>query len=143
MDTLTKTQRSYCMSQIRSSGSKLEQSVEKILQDLGFLFDRQRRDLPGTPDFAIPEVRVAIFVNGCFWHGHSCKRGKLPTSRKDFWEIKISATIHRDQVSRRKLRTLGWRTVTVWGCRLRSPEAVKRRLNRIVRDVAHEAVHSH
>lgn len=129
VDTLSKSQRSQCMSRVRSEGTKPEQTVENLLKHLGIRYEKHRRDLPGKPDFTLVEQDVAVFVNGCFWHGHRCKRGRLPKTRRQFWQNKISGNIKRDRRKRRELRSLGWRTMTIWQCR--SVKSVRRRLERI------------
>jgi DNA mismatch endonuclease (patch repair protein) len=68
----------------------------------------------------LPRFRVAVFVHGCFWHGHACSRGKRPTSNVEFWNSKIDRNIQRDQQAQRFLKASGWFPVIIWGCRLQS-----------------------
>jgi DNA mismatch endonuclease (patch repair protein) len=89
-----------------------------------------RKELPGTPDIVLPGRGAAVFVNGCFWHGHACKREKMPKSRKDYWEPKIDANRRRDARKRRQLKSLGWKVVVVWECELKRPESLERKLVR-------------
>ncbi len=127
-DTLSKAQRSRCMSRIPSRGTTPENTVASILDELGLKFDQQRQDLPGTPDFVLPDHSVVIFVNGCFWHGHSCNRGRLPKSRRTYWKNKVDGNRRRDRRVRRQLRALGWQTMTIWQCHLKRLESVQNRL---------------
>jgi DNA mismatch endonuclease (patch repair protein) len=83
---------------------------------MGLRFRLHRKDLAGKPDIVLPKHRVVIFVNGCFWHGHGCPKGKLPKSRLDFWTGKIEHNRIRDAESIRKLEEEGWRVLTIWQC---------------------------
>jgi DNA mismatch endonuclease (patch repair protein) len=78
-----------------------------------------RRDLPGRPDIVLPKHRAAVFVNGCFWHGHGCALSRTPATHTEFWAAKIAANRLRDAAAREKLHDAGWRTLHVWECALR------------------------
>jgi DNA mismatch endonuclease (patch repair protein) len=104
------------MSRIGSRDTGPELRVRSLLHRLGYRFRLQRRDLPGTPDIVLPRHGKAIFVHGCFWHGHACKIDKMPKSRMDYWEPKIVANRQRDARKRRQLAALGWRSLVVWEC---------------------------
>lgn len=120
-DTLTKEKRSWLMSRVRGTNTLPEKQVERFLRHCGVRFRRHDRRLPGTPDIVIPHSNVVIFVNGCFWHGHSgCRLARLPSTRKKFWSEKIRANKKRDRRARRALRQMGWNVLTIWGCRTRS-----------------------
>jgi DNA mismatch endonuclease (patch repair protein) len=80
--------------------------------------------LPGKPDIVFPGRRKAIFVHGCFWHGHGCKIGQPPKSRLDYWAPKLEANRVRDAVKEAELRAMGWDTLTVWQCQLRTLDAL-------------------
>jgi DNA mismatch endonuclease (patch repair protein) len=109
------------MSRVRGSNTLPERLVEKFLRQHQIRFRRQDRQLPGTPDIIIPQSHLAIFVNGCFWHGHkACRRSRLPSTRRKFWADKIQANRKRDERVRRALRRKGWKVLTVWGCRATS-----------------------
>lgn len=142
MDCLSKAQRSEVMRKIRSDNTKPEQAVERMLRDAGLRFTKQDGSLPGRPDFVIKKYRIAVFVNGCFWHGHSCPRGKLPSSRREFWEKKISGNVRRDRRNLRKLRTLGYSTINIWQCKLSRQDLIGRRIERIV-ERAKATLHAH
>jgi G:T-mismatch repair DNA endonuclease (very short patch repair protein) len=75
-------------------------------------------NLPGRPDIVLLKYGVAVFVHGCFWHGHSCPRGRQPTSNRTFWVPKLEANIARDERSRAALQKLGWRVFVIWECSL-------------------------
>jgi DNA mismatch endonuclease, patch repair protein len=110
----------------RDTGPEL--MVRSILHRLGYRFRLHRKDLPGTPDIVLPGRSAAIFVHGCFWHGHECRIGRLPKSKLDYWGPKIVANRARDRRKRRSLIAAGWRVLTVWQCALADPDALRRRL---------------
>lgn len=118
------------MSRIGGSNTKPEIAVRSLLHRLGYRFCLHRRDLPGTPDIVLPARGAVVFVNGCFWHGHYCKRAKMPKSRTYYWEPKIDATRRRDARKRRQLQALGWRVLVVWECELKNPEKLANKLLR-------------
>ncbi len=107
------------MSRIRSKNTKPEMMVRKYLYANGFRFRVNVKTLPGTPDIVLKKYHTAIFINGCFWHGHVCQQGRMPKSNVAFWEQKIARNIARDAEVREKLRALGWRTMVVWECQLK------------------------
>lgn len=116
MDRLSPERRSWLMSRIKAANTKPEIAVRSLLHRIGYRFRLHRRDLPGTPDIVLPGRGAVIFVHGCFWHGHACKRDKMPKSRNDYWIEKIAANKTRDGRKRRQLRSLGWKVVVVWEC---------------------------
>ncbi len=130
MDRLSAERRSWLMSRIRGANTKPEIGVRSLLHRLGYRFRIHRRDLPGTPDIVLPGRGIAIFVHGCFWHGHACKRTKMPKSRVEYWVEKIEGNRRRDSRKRRKLRTLGWKVVIVWECELKRPERLAEKLRK-------------
>lgn len=105
------------MSAIRGKNTKPELVVRKLLHGCGFRFRLHRKDLPGKPDLVLPKYRKAVFVNGCYWHGHEdCELFRLPKSRKEFWSKKITGNRLRDDRNRDALIEAGWKVVTVWEC---------------------------
>ena len=132
-DNLSNAERSALMSKVRHFGTSPELSVRHLLDAMGVSYAEHDKDLPGRPDFVLKSYNLAIFVNGCFWHGHSCRKGRRPTSNEFFWNEKIDGNITRDRRVRRKLRRIGWHVVTIWECRLNKPASVKRRLVRFIK----------
>lgn len=118
------------MSQIRGAHTKPELAVRSLLHRMGYRFRLHRRDLPGTPDIVLPGRKAVVFVNGCFWHGHSCKKDKMPKSNVSYWAAKIEGNRLRDTRKRRALSRAGWRVVVVWECQLKRPERLADRLRR-------------
>lgn len=90
--------------------------MRKELFARGFRFRLHVRDLPGSPDIVLPRWRAVVFVNGCFWHRHDCKRFSWPKKNSEFWQKKINGNVERDEKSIRSLLELGWRVAVVWQC---------------------------
>lgn len=105
-----------------------EMQVRAILTRLGYRYRLHRKDLPGSPDIAFIGRRKAIFVHGCFWHGHECQKGRAPKSRLDYWGPKLAANRERDERNAERLRSLGWSVLTVWQCELADEAEVAERL---------------
>jgi len=103
-------------------------AVRKLLHNSGYRYRLHGKNLPGSPDIVFSRRKKVIFVHGCFWHGHNCKKGRLPKSHEDYWSKKIVANKLRDQMAVRRLEEMGWKVETVWQCELRTPEFVLERL---------------
>jgi DNA mismatch endonuclease, patch repair protein len=128
-------ERSALMSRVRVRNTELERLVTSLLRVLGHKFIRNSRRLPGSPDIVINKQRKAIFVHGCFWHGHTeCAKGTTrPKTRPEFWQNKISANMARDRRVITELKQLGWKALTIWECQLRDTEAVTAALSRFLK----------
>lgn len=136
-DTKSPADRSRNMAAIKGKDTKPEIIVRKYLFSRGLRFRVQARKLPGTPDIVLPKYKTAIFVNGCFWHGHEgCKYFRLPKSNVEFWEEKIERNVARDVRNEAELKALGWRVIWVWECEIkavaRREEYLKHLYDRIV-----------
>ena len=133
VDTLTPKQRSALMRRIRPTCTQPERAVAKVLSRHGFAVRRCVRALPGSPDFVLPQLKVVIFVHGCFWHRHSCRAGQSkPSTRSHFWAAKFSDNVRRDRRTAAQLRRLGWRVFTIWECRIR-PSCLENTMQRLHR----------
>ncbi len=118
-DPLTPLQRHKCMSHIRSKDTRPEQAVRRGLWRRGYRYRLNVRTLPGTPDIVLPKYRTAIFVNGCFWHGHrDCPKYTVPKSNEDFWKEKVARNRERDALNVQRLESISWNVITVWECEL-------------------------
>ena len=126
-DIMSPATRSAVMSRIRGSDTGPERIVAALLEEAGINCERQVRELPGRPDFVLREARIAVFVDGDFWHGRHFERWRLKLSEK--WEAKIAATIGRDRRNRSALRRDGWRVVRLWESQLEADP--KRCLRRV------------
>ncbi len=117
MDQFTARERSAIMQAIRSKDTKPERMVRSLIHRLGYRYRLHVRKLPGSPDLVFPTRRKVVFVHGCFWHRHHCRKGRsTPKTRARFWKEKLESNKDRDATHRRKLRRLGWSVLTVWEC---------------------------
>jgi DNA mismatch endonuclease (patch repair protein) len=107
------------MAAIRQRNTAPEVRLRRFLHAAGYRFRLHRRDLPGTPDIVFPARCKAIFVNGCFWHGHDCAGGRPPASNQAYWSEKIASNKRRDRLKTSALQHLGWQVLTVWECELK------------------------
>jgi len=107
------------MRAIRSADTKPELLVRKALFAAGFRYRLHKGELPGKPDIVLAKYRAAIFIHGCFWHGHDCKYFKVPKTRPDFWLAKIRANQMRDESVVSQLNQSGWHVILVWECATR------------------------
>jgi DNA mismatch endonuclease (patch repair protein) len=131
-DVFTKAKRSEVMSNIRGKGNKsTEIKLFKLFKKNGIKGWRRHQPLPGKPDFVFTEERLAVFVDGCFLHG--CPRCYIkPKQNAKFWRDKIGGNKKRDQRVAQQLRRDGWSVCRIWECRLKNPDSVIRRINRML-----------
>ena len=120
------------MASVRSGNTKPEWIVRRAVHAAGFRYRLHRRDLPGSPDLVLPRLRVVVFVHGCFWHGHDCRRGaRMPATNTEYWSSKIARNRHRDARNAKLLRAANWRVHTIWECTAKaSAERLVRSLER-------------
>ncbi len=109
------------MSGIRDKNTQPELAVRRGLHALGFRYRLHPKEIPGKPDLWLPRYSAAIFVNGCFWHGHDCSLFKLPGTRQKFWKTKIEKNRTRDARVEELLARRGLRQLDIWECALRGP----------------------
>ena len=129
MGNLTKKQRSFCMSQIKGKGTKPEMVARSLVHRLGYRFRLHRKDLPGKPDLVLPRHKKVIFIHGCFWHMHSCKKGKsTPATNAAFWREKREGNKARDKKNIGALKKAGWGVLVVWECELKDMAKLRRRI---------------
>lgn len=132
-DKLSAEARSKLMARVRKTGTQPERVVRTILRSLRLRYASHVRRLPGKPDLVLRDVRVVIFVHGCFWHSHArCRRGAPPQTNRDFWLRKIESNVRRDRAAARALRAAGWCVAIVWQCQTRDTRRVAARLKRLV-----------
>jgi DNA mismatch endonuclease (patch repair protein) len=106
------------MQSVGTKNTGPEIALRKLLHRLGFRFRLHIRSLPGRPDIVLAGRKTAIFVHGCYWHGHGCSKGRLPKSRLDYWGPKIAANRERDAKNLGALKAKGWKVILVWQCEL-------------------------
>lgn len=132
-DVFDAEKRSAVMRAVKSRDTGPEQKVRRAAHALGLRFRLGRDDLPGKPDLVFPARRVALFVHGCFWHGHDCPRGaRVPQANRAYWLAKIGRNVARDKASLAALRKLGWKPAVIWECETADAARLARLLARKV-----------
>lgn len=133
MDTLTAEKRSWLMSRVKAKHTKPELVVRRLVFGMGYRYRLHAKHLSGHPDLIFPGRKKAIFVNGCFWHGHvDCRYGQLPKTHVEFWQAKIGRNQVRDKESITSLEAGGWRVLTIWQCELKSIDSLATRLREFI-----------
>lgn len=131
-ETLSSEQRSRLMAKVRGKDTAIEKKVRSYLHKRGYRFRKHVAGLLGSPDIVLLKYRAAIFVHGCFWHGHSgCRKSRLPTTRRTFWEEKRKANLERDNRKIIELIGSGWRVAVVWQCVLEKSKTLSSTMNRL------------
>ena len=132
-DVYAPEKRSAVMRAVKGRNTTPELTVRKTLTSLGARYRLHRTDLPGKPDIVLPGRRLAIFVHGCFWHGHDCVRGaRVPKQNRDYWVGKVARNRARDLVGQHRLGGLGWHVETIWECELKDPAVLEQRLEALL-----------
>jgi len=135
-DVLTKKQRHYNMSRIRSKDTKPEELVRKYLFTQGFRYRKNDKRYPGKPDIVLPKYKTIIFVHGCFWHQHSgCNAARIPDTNSGFWKEKFDRNVARDQKEQEALREAGWKVIVLWECELSNKEKRTIRLTALAEEI--------
>jgi DNA mismatch endonuclease (patch repair protein) len=117
------------MSAIRGKHTSPELLVRKAVRQLGYRYRLHSRKLPGIPDIVLPDLKTAVFVNGCFWHQHkNCKRCSVPKTNRRYWVGKLKRNVEHFVEVRKELRQLGWKVVVVWECQTKKNESLLRAL---------------
>ena len=146
-DIMTPQQRHYCMSRIRSKDTTPEKRVRQWLWKHGYRYRLNVKGVPGKPDIMMRKYRTAIFVNGCFWHGHDVQLGirneelgitdvensaccKIPKTNREFWVAKIQRNQERDQRNYEILSENGWQVIVLWECQLK-PKKLEQTMLRV------------
>jgi DNA mismatch endonuclease (patch repair protein) len=132
-DPFTPAERSAVMRRVKSKGTSAELTVRKALTRMGLRYRLHRKDLPGSPDIAFPGRKLALFVHGCFWHGHDCKRGaRAPKANAAYWSAKIERNRARDVRTDEALTAMGWQSAALWECELKDEAALSARLEALL-----------
>lgn len=119
VDKVNQEQRRLNMSHIRNKETKIEIKVRKWLYRNGLRYRKNNRMILGTPDISIAKYKIAIFINGCFWHGHEgCKLASVPKTNTEFWTNKINKNKERDIRVETELKKQGWNVIIIWECQL-------------------------
>jgi DNA mismatch endonuclease (patch repair protein) len=128
------------MSKISGKETKPEILVRKFLFANGFRFRKNVKDLPGKPDIVLPKYKTVIFINGCFWHGHTCKRGTLPETNYEFWAKKIGGNVERDKITVAKLQKQGWKVIIIWQCEIKNEKLCAERLQILITEIESDSL---
>ena len=135
-DRCSPDKRSAIMASIRGTNTKPEMAVRRLVHRLGYRFRLHRGDLPGKPDLVLPKHRAVLFVHGCFWHQHNCRRGgRLPATNQACCGPKLAGNVERDVRVSRALHEMGWRVLTIWECQVDAAR-LGDQINRFLRGVA-------
>ena len=119
-DFLPKERRSALMARVRSRGTQAELHVRHAVWHAGFRYRINVRNLPGTPDLVLRRYGTVVLVQGCFWHGHSCRKGqRRPATNREFWNPKLDGNVARDAINQAKLSDQGWTVFLIWECLLK------------------------
>src|SRR5262249_45188819 len=123
-DRVSKAQRSHIMRSVKQFGNKTtELRLIEIMRSAGICGWRRNCNLVGRPDFVFPNQRLAVFVDGCFWHGCP-KCHYLPDTNQEFWRLKVEKNRARDRAVKRELLADGWRVLRIWECQLRAASRI-------------------
>ena len=123
------------MAAVKSKNTGPEMAIRRALHRRGFRYALHATDLPGKPDLVFRSRRKIVFVNGCFWHGHSCSKGHLPKTRIRYWSAKIDANRVRDRKAAKLLRQDGWSVMTVWQCYTKDLDKLAGRIARFLESI--------
>lgn len=128
-DKISSERRSENMRRIKSKDTKPELAARQLLFKAGYRYRLHRKDLPGKPDIVFAKANKAIFVHGCFWHGHeNCVDGRIPKSRTDYWPSKIAGNKARDERNQGLLKEQGWEVLVIWECETRNLNYLEKKL---------------
>jgi DNA mismatch endonuclease (patch repair protein) len=139
MDNVSKEKRSEIMKKIRSKDTKPEMIVRKFLTSRKIRYRLHSKELPGCPDIVVRKKKMAIFINGCFWHGHGCKLSKIPMSNQEYWKRKIEANMERDLSSLEKIKDIGWFPIVLWECEVKNELILEERLRGVLDEASIES----
>ncbi len=134
-DVFDPAKRSEVMRAVKSRDTAPERTVRAAVRELGFArrYRLNGAKLPGKPDLVFNSLGKAVFVHGCFWHGHDCKRGaRVPKQNAAYWRAKIERNRTRDAATLRELKALGFSALTIWECETRNDAALARKLARFL-----------
>lgn len=104
------------MAKVKGKNTKPELTVRRLIYGAGYRYRLHYKKLPGSPDIVFKSKKKVIFIHGCFWHSHECRKNSVPKSRSDFWKSKFERNKERDIENVDKLKALGWSILVIWEC---------------------------
>jgi DNA mismatch endonuclease (patch repair protein) len=117
------------MRAVKGKNTAPEMAIRRLVHRMGYRYRLHRKDLPGKPDLVFPARRKVIFIHGCFWHGHDCKRGaRMPKTNREYWREKISRNQERDTENIDSLYRMGWHVMIIWECEINSNNCIEKTL---------------
>jgi DNA mismatch endonuclease (patch repair protein) len=119
MDHLSEQERSSLMAKVKGKNTLPEMTIRRLIHAAGFRYRLHVKNLPGSPDIVFTPQKKAIFINGCFWHAHDCRKNLIPKTRQQFWVDKFERNRKRDTENVDKLKTLGWSILVIWECEVK------------------------
>lgn len=141
IDHVSKEKRSEIMKRIGGKDTTPELMVRKLIYSLGFRYRLHGKELPGKPDLVFSGRKKVIFVHGCFWHGHNCKKGKPPKTNLDYWLPKLNENQARDARNQKLLESMGWQVLVLWQCEINDTNNLKETISHfLVRDSANSQI---
>ena len=132
MDHVAPGKRGQIMAAVRSKDTTPELKIRRALHRLGYRYALHASDLPGRPDLVFRPRKKIVFVHGCFWHGHRCKKGRRPKTNRSFWSAKADNNKARDRRVTRNLRRGGWSVLTVWQCQTKDMDKLVDKIARFL-----------
>lgn len=134
IDHVSKEKRSEIMRQVQGKDTAPELIVRKLVYSLGYRYRLYDKKLPGKPDLVFSGRKKVIFVHGCFWHAHNCKKGKPPKSNLDYWLPKLKENRRRDIRNQKLITSSGWKFLVVWQCQIHNITSLKERVIAFLED---------
>lgn len=126
--------RSKIMRSVKTKNTGAELIVRQTLHSMGYRYRLHVKGLSGTPDIVFQKRKKVIFVNGCFWHGHSCAKGRMPKTNAEFWQDKIEKNMRRDRKKEADLESNNWMVLVIWQCELADLDRLRTSLENFLRD---------
>lgn len=134
MDNLTKKQRKFCMSRIKSRDTNPETAVRNILTSIGLRYRLNCVKLNGRPDIVISKLKTIFFINGCFWHQHKgCKKVVMPKTNKEYWKNKLERNVEKQASDIKILEKEGWKVYVIWECEIKNKDKLNEKIIKISR----------
>jgi DNA mismatch endonuclease, patch repair protein len=131
-DIISPEERSALMRRILGRDTTPELAVRSLAHRLGYRYRLHRSDLAGSPDLVFPSRKKVIFVHGCFWHAHECRKQRHPKSRAEYWAMRFKKNQERDSRNQRDLKSAGWHVLVIWECETKNQSQLRLKLKRFL-----------